>query len=415
MSRILELRQKKGGSFNDSNSLVYVKTHKSAVVGLLDGNDKIDINILPNAILGASKNAGSIDANISLASALSIIAAKNSGQVQLYEGSFLISNGEHDVTASSGHIIQYNDDSGADFATSTTLESGDHLYLVRADSNPYRWKYESSLGQDPAYTFDSLESMYSETISAPNLWAFVAGFKLVDSNVSAYNNAAPADKSEVNLAPGDSATWDNVVEAIIAQQAAVWNTGSGQIGHIVKINMDFGTAYQELVVNDTGGTPQVFVSEVNTHQYVWGVINNTTPLATTTTAGLMSGADKTKLNGLSNYTHPTGGANVNLDGGDIQFVADLTVNNLGHVTAASLGTIRSASTSATGVVELATTTEAQAGTDTVRALTVAAGKALVDRFGSLKQYGLIADTVTTANANHPDEAFALFETGITPA
>ena len=67
---------------------MYVKTHKSAVVGLLDGSDKIDISILPNSILGASKNAGSIDASITLASALTAIADAMNNETSLYTGSF---------------------------------------------------------------------------------------------------------------------------------------------------------------------------------------------------------------------------------------------------------------------------------------------------------------------------------------
>lgn len=41
-------------------------------------------------------------------------------------------------------------------------------------------------------------------------------------------------------------------------------------------------------------------------------VDATIPQATTTEAGLLSGTDKTKLNGLSNYTHPTGDGNLHV-------------------------------------------------------------------------------------------------------
>lgn len=56
------------------------------------------------------------------------------------------------------------------------------------------------------------------------------------------------------------------------------------------------------------------------------------------------------------YVHPTQAA-INIDGSGLQFVQDVTVNTLGHVTAVSLGTIPNASTTTVGVVRLTTLSE----------------------------------------------------------
>lgn len=56
------------------------------------------------------------------------------------------------------------------------------------------------------------------------------------------------------------------------------------------------------------------------------------------------------------YVHPTQAA-INVDGSGLQFVQDVTVNTLGHVTAVSLGTIPDASTTTKGVVRLTATGE----------------------------------------------------------
>lgn len=76
------------------------------------------------------------------------------------------------------------------------------------------------------------------------------------------------------------------------------------------------------------------------------------------------------------YVHPTQAA-INVDGSDLQFVQDVTVNTLGHVTAVSLGTIPNASTTTIGVVRLTTNSETTGNTlattpDTVAAMISAA-------------------------------------------
>lgn len=54
-------------------------------------------------------------------------------------------------------------------------------------------------------------------------------------------------------------------------------------------------------------------------------------LATTTTAGALSGADKLKLDGLTNYTHPTQTA-ISVTGTGTEVISSVIVNTLGHTT-----------------------------------------------------------------------------------
>ena len=85
-------------------------------------------------------------------------------------------------------------------------------------------------------------------------------------------------------------------------------------------------------------------------------------------------------------------------------MSDITVNTLGHVTAASLSTIQPASTSQLGVVELATSAEVITGTDTTRAVTPATLSA--------RSYATtIADTATvTHGLGSRDVIVQLFDT-----
>lgn len=113
---------------------------------------------------------------------------------------------------------------------------------------------------------------------------------------------------------------------------------------------------------------------VNTLGHVTAVTTRDLSNATTSAAGVMSAADKTKLDGIATganlYVHPAY-TTVNLNGGGLSFVADITVDAIGSVTAVSLDTIQSATEAQLGVIELATQTEVNAGTDTTRAVTPA--------------------------------------------
>lgn len=71
------------------------------------------------------------------------------------------------------------------------------------------------------------------------------------------------------------------------------------------------------------------------------------------------------------YVHPTQAA-INVDGSGLQFVQDVSVNTLGHVTAVSLGTIPSANTTTVGVVRLTTLSETTGNTLATTPATVTA-------------------------------------------
>lgn len=70
----------------------------------------------------------------------------------------------------------------------------------------------------------------------------------------------------------------------------------------------------------------------------------------------------------NNYSHPTQSA-ISVNNSGVTFIQDITVNTLGHVTSVSSGTVPNASTTAKGIIEIATQTEVNTGTDTGRAVT----------------------------------------------
>jgi hypothetical protein len=83
------------------------------------------------------------------------------------------------------------------------------------------------------------------------------------------------------------------------------------------------------------------------------LVDNDHPLATTSTNGMMSAGDKTKLDGIANnannYAHPTQTA-ISVDADGVEVIDVLTINTLGHVTNATKRTLPNATTSLAGVM-----------------------------------------------------------------
>jgi hypothetical protein len=95
-----------------------------------------------------------------------------------------------------------------------------------------------------------------------------------------------------------------------------------------------------LIINETWGP------YFSTTYQRWSVVNNTYALVTTSAPGIMSAADKTKLEGIeasaNNYSHPTNGANSTISNANGLVLSSITVNTLGHVTSVGSKTLAAA-------------------------------------------------------------------------
>ncbi len=176
-------------------------------------------------------------------------------------------------------------------------------------------------------------------------------------------------------------------------------------------NVDFRTGAE--VLSDIGagsGTMSEFTISDGSSTSV--ITNGDT--VTVTGTGLISVAESggtlTVSTTANNYSHPTQSA-INASGSGATVVDGVTVNTLGHTTAVSTRTLTlanlgytgatdannyvlpSATTTVTGGVELATTTEASTGTDSSRAVTAAG----VQKFYNDRRYKTsIGDGTNTA-------------------
>ena len=300
MAKNLELREKISGSFNDTDSLLYIRTHVDQVDGLLSYG-KFSLGLIPSALLETKKLSGFINSDISLYDALGLIATYHENEITLYPGSYLISRGKNIISSSANHIIQYNDD-GLPAGTAVTLENGDHLFYIK-EGQAYTWNEVDIDVLDTvtgAYTFASIEELSNKVPNTANVSAIVTGYKW--SPIDATEYAASANKLTKSGPVSNPTRWEiNNVEAPVAGK---WTDNDGDL--VLSYDGGVGISYWRLTevipggMSETlfGGNIAMYKSEANASQHLWGVINNSYDLATEEAQGLMSAGMVTKLNGI---------------------------------------------------------------------------------------------------------------------
>jgi hypothetical protein len=419
MAKNLELREKSSDTFAGDDKLIYMRTHIDQVDGLLS-NSKLDLAIIPSAILETKKLAGVITADITLGVAYNTILAYHDDETVLIPGSYLISQGQHTITDFPGHFIQYSDD-GLAAGNQVTLENGDHLYYIKG-SVGYLWNEVTLdlLGvADNEHIFASDEELASNVPTTADVSAIVTGYKWEPTTEADYNSAAnhldvtgtdiPTDRWSANAKqPPISSYWDSNDGDVVMKYT------NGVVIYYFRLEEVIPGGYPDTAYGS--GTIKMYRSQVNSETHLWGVINNSYNLATQEAQGLMSPAMVTKLLGIApeanKYIHPTHPA-VDLDAATNETINQVRVDPSGHVIGFTKQSIVEASVSAKGLIEIANTAEMttvfESGTlDALRAATPATVKAAIDYFAGMKIYNDISTDLGDANAAHPNGALALF-------
>lgn len=419
MAQKVELRKRSGGSFSGNDNLMLPVTHIKYVLGLLDENDKLKTSLLPSSMLNTKRLAGSINAATDFASLYSIIQTFNDSNAALYPGTYFISNGKHLISAATDHIIYYNDDN-LNASNSVTLEHGDHLFYVKFGSE-YAWNdTENTLAITSNAGIHDLTPPYN-TISAQHIfateaemaatnplsdgaYALITGFKWVPSNVTEYNAAGYKLNKDGPVGYHN----ENDAKLVAIPSWELFDYGQGST--VMRLHdVGVGYTYWKLVEVDPLAPSQakIYQSVSYSNKHIWGVVNNSYDLATTTSAGLMSAADKFKLNNLSYYSHPSY-ASKSIEALGIEVIDTFESDATGHVTSISKRSLPDAATDTKGVVTLATTTEGRTATDASKALTPAAGLAMLNYNQDMSYF---PDLATANGATLPDGATAIVATG----
>lgn len=172
----IELRRKIAGSFDDTNSVLHPVTKPQNIIGLLDGNDKINETFLPGSVFGGMRFVGEIAANITtgttaheagtLAAQIDTFLSNNGGTPN---GLYWIAADTLTVTASNSTSFSSQfggsgeeDDSGA---TNLILENSDWIvckgieagtYVFAIVNNTYQLASTNASGLMSSTQFDKL-------------------------------------------------------------------------------------------------------------------------------------------------------------------------------------------------------------------------------------------------------------------
>lgn len=201
--------------------------------------------------------------------------------------------------------------------------------------------------------------------------------------------------------------------------AVVTDTGSGvepiTHGYMISSPGDEGE-YVSPVTLETGDWLVYEGYELVTDNYVFkfNVVNNTYRNASTDFHGIVKLAtEQDGINGTSTtlamtpkatvaainaraYSHPTHTAK-NETFSAVETLSALSVNSLGHVTSFAKQAIRVASESQTGVIQLASSSEAKAATDDTKATSPLRVKEMIDKFASIE----LVQSLPTDMSDHP--------------
>ncbi len=344
----VELRQNTGSAYAD---IIYLKTIPEMVDGLLtDG--KITDSLLPNYVFGGMRFTQvfsgflmppSYTYTADIKTIVDDYVTANGGSTR---GCYIIASNANNypIKCSVGHVL-YDEEGNSIVAEdgSTILETGDWLICI------------------------------NDTGTA---WSVINNSYRIASTVV---NGLMSSEDKVKL--------DGIA------------TGANNYAHPT----------QTAISVDTADTEVIDTLTVNTLGHVTAATKRTLPAATTSAPGTMSAADKVKLDGIAtganNYTHPAYSA-VAYTLTSVETMATFSTDATGHVTGATKQSIRSASTTATGIIELATTTEGKTGTDADRAMSPATTKAAIEYFSGLPVYASLAVANADA-ANYPTGKLAL--------
>ena len=457
MPQNIQLRQRIGGSFNSTDSILYPQTTTDQVIGLLTSG-KITSTLLPDFVFGGLQfigtaggtgsgtmtlneliDGGNVSTTLASVFGFSSVINLTVETAKPLRGAYFVALQPLQLSATSSGTYD-KDTLGTDavfddgVAVSSTgiasLETGDWIVVTG---------YDSVIG---ALKFSVINNTYGEvTTSTAGIMSASDKTKL-DGIASNANNYVHPSITAVNVDTSGSTIIDSIVSngnghltsvgtrtltladlGYVAPTPYTHPTHPGDdidldtgalTGAVVISDLDFNiTTDTQGHVTDANATFATRTLTLANLGYVAPTINNGlldinqgSGITLTITGGDFS-ADKATETDIT-ISHADTSSVANQDLTDAETVDTITFDTYGHITAITKQAIRASSKTATGLIEIATSgtrtgtlTEAEAGTDDTRSMTPVATKSSINYHTGNTLYASFSAADT---AGHPDGA-----------
>lgn len=444
MARNVEIRERVGGVFNHADSLLYPKTHIDMVEGLLvDG--KLAVNLMPEALKTGLKRVGILaGGNKTLAELLTLmdtelallgLSADSRG------GSYFFCVTPASVSKSTGHAFMGGDD-GSTGGNPISLEAND--WVMYDKFNPTTEEHMWTI----------VNNTHGVVSSSAHGLMTVSDKKKLDDIAENANNYAHPTYTERNVdtdgvvvldtftsdaeghvtgigtrtLPNASSSLPGVMSATdkaklddIDAKANNYSlpTASASVLGGVKVGSGLSITSGVLANSSPNATHTGDVTGSGALTITDGVVTNAklADVATATikgraTAGVGDPEDltvtqvRTLLNvadGANNYKHPTQTVK-SQDLTSVETIDSISFDTSGHIATLTKQSIRTGSTSQTGLLQLATGTELTTALSSTKVPSPVSVKSMIDYFAGMKRY---ADLASANSASHQNGAIAL--------
>jgi|GEM_PF-6600654 len=389
----VELRRSNGSNYEDR---IFIKTSVGLVEGLLDVNNKIKASLLPSFVFGSMRFVSTWDGSAKCSD------CNGTGQISSSSTTCPTCNGTGQVGGftcpeCSGHgtieTLENCETCGGD----GVIESDNNkLSAAKAMIERYVITYGGSLigcyfiaskkitldVSSPYVLHKEEQDTDSTTIESGDWLICMSGDGYTWGVINnTYQDASTTSKGVVKLATEQDGVNGTATTLAMTPKATVAAINARAYQHPTYTGNDLGAPL-------TG--PKV-ISDVNVNS-----LGHVTGFATRnlTLADLGFTGDSN----ANYYVHPDiTGMPLTLSLGPLEHISNIQIDKQGHITTASKVGIPTASESTTGVVTLASSSEAKGGTNNSKVLTPARAKEMIDKFASIP----IVQSLPTNMSEHP--------------
>lgn len=444
MARNVEIRERVGGIFNHADSLLYPKTHVNMVDGLLESG-KIKFDLLPDGVRTGLKNIGVITSAKTTAELLTLVdswLATNSLGESGRIGCFVIAQYNLNITVSVGSSFELGDDGEAQVPAGgvVQVEATDWIMYNGFHSGAHQWVVlnnrhgMATTTVDGLMSFEDKSKLDSIASNANNYSHPTYTTRSVDTDgivvLDTFTSDAQGHVTGIGTRslPNATASLPGVMSAAdkskldgIAPEANKYSlpTASATVLGGVKVGSGLSIASGVLANSSpnathtgdvTGSGALTIANDVVTNTKLANMAQNTIKGRVTAGAGdpedLTATQIRTMLNvedGANAYSHPTG-LEKSQDLTSVETIDSISFDTNGHIATLTKQSIRSGSTSVTGLLQLATGTELTTALNASKATTPVGVKAMIDYFAGMSRY---ADLTAANSATVSDGSIAL--------